>query len=151
MFNLHLFCVISVFISGNNASIKDLNALRILMNFWCIYLGKERGGAVMHMYVWEHTVSFTTEPLDGCLRNLIGMKFSWPCTCIKMFRPYPPRGGSRVRHKLVKGAGGSLLQKTSSSDWKATATNRMHNNDLEACEMKCCCFWFHSEVKFLTR
>ena len=58
VFNLHLFCVISVFISGNNASIKDLNALRILMNFWCIYLGKERGGcAVMHVYVWEHIVS----------------------------------------------------------------------------------------------
>ena len=27
----------------------------------------------------------------------------------------------------------------------------MHINDLEACEMKYCCFWFHSEVKFLTR
>ena len=37
---------------------RDLNALRILMNFWCIYLGKEReGGAVMHVYVWEHIVS----------------------------------------------------------------------------------------------
>ena len=41
--NLHLFCVISVFISGNNASIKDLNAFRILMNF-SMYLGQERGG-----------------------------------------------------------------------------------------------------------
>ena len=29
---------------------------------------------------------------------------------------------------------------------QATATNRMHNNDLEACE-KCCYFWFHSVVK----
>ena len=27
------------------------------MNFWFIYLGKERGGgcAVMHVYVWEHS------------------------------------------------------------------------------------------------
>ena len=57
MSNLHLFCVISVFISGNNASIKDLNALRIFMNFSCIYLGKERGGAVMHVYLWENIVS----------------------------------------------------------------------------------------------
>ena len=32
---------------------------------------------------------------------------------------------------------------------KATATNRMHSNDLEACGMKLCCFWFHSDVKFL--
>ena len=34
---------------------------------------------------------------------------------------------------------------------KATATNQMHSNDLEACGMKCCCFWFHSKVKFSTR
>ena len=37
------------------------------------------------------------------------------------------------------------------SDRKATATNRMHSNDLETCGKKCCYFWFHSEVKFLTR
>ena len=34
---------------------------------------------------------------------------------------------------------------------KATAINRMHSNDIEACGKKCCYFWFHSEVKFLTR
>ena len=45
--------------------------------------------------------------------------------------------------------GGPLLQKTS-SDRKATATNQIHSNDLEACVMKCCCFWFHSVVKFFT-
>ena len=91
--------------------------------------------------------AFTTEPLNGCLRNLVGMKCSWSRTCIKMCRPYPPRGGSRVKQTGHWLGGGPLLQKTS-SDWKATATNRMHSNDLEACEMKCCCFWFHSEVKF---
>ena len=37
-----------------------------------------------------------------------------------------------------------------SSDWKATATNRKHSNDLEACGKKCCYFWSLSEVKFLT-
>ena len=46
---------------------------------------------------------------------------------------------------------GPLLQETSSSDRKATATNRMHSSDLETCGKKCCYFWFHSEVKFLTR
>ena len=46
---------------------------------------------------------------------------------------------------------GPLLQQTSSSDRKATATNRMHSNDLEACGMKCCYFLFHSKAKFLTR
>ena len=55
----------------------------------------------------------------------------------------PGRGQNRSR--------GPLLQETSSSDRKATATNRMDSNDLEACGKKCCYFWFHSEVKFLTR
>ena len=55
------------------------------------------------------------------------------------------QGGAKIGH------GGPLLQESSSSDRKATATNRMDSNDLEACGKKCCYFWFHSEVKFLTR
>ena len=50
----------------------------------------------------------------------------------------------------AKYRGGPLLQKTFSSDLKATATNLIHSIDLEACVMKCCFFWFHSVVKFLT-
>ena len=47
-----------MFVSEKNAYIKDLNALRILMNFLCIYLSeKGGGGALMHVYVWEHIVS----------------------------------------------------------------------------------------------
>ena len=50
------------------AYIKDLYALRILMNFLCIYLGEGRGGgALMHVYVWEHIAAFPPEPLDGYL------------------------------------------------------------------------------------
>ena len=77
------------------------------------------------------------------------MKCSWSLTSVVVFRPDPSRVGSRAGPKKV--TGGPLLERTSSSDWKATATNRMHYNDLEACGMKCCSFWFHSEVKFLTR
>ena len=55
------------------------------------------------------------------------------------------QGGAKIGHK------GPLLQETSSSGQNATATNRMHSNDLEACGKKCCYFWFHSDVKFLTR
>ena len=41
-----------MFVSKKNAFIKDLNALRILMNFLCIFLGeKGGGGALMHVYV----------------------------------------------------------------------------------------------------
>ena len=56
----------------------------------------------------------------------------------------PGRGKNRSR-------GGPLLQETSSSDRKATATNRMHSSDLETRGKKCCYFWFHSEGEFLTR
>ena len=99
-------------------------------------------------YMYGNTYpAFTTEPLNGCLPILVGMKCSWPGTCLKMFWPYLPRGESRARQNR---SGGSLLQKTSSSDWKATATNRIHSNDLEACVMKCCCFLVHCVVKFYT-
>ena len=58
-------------------------------------------------------------------------------------------GADPGRGKIGHGGGGPL-QKFSSSDRKATATNSIHCNDLEACVMKCCCFSFHSLVKFLT-
>ena len=57
----------------------------------------------------------------------------------------------RIKGWAKIGHGGLLLQETSSSDRKATVTNQMDSNDLEACGKKCCYFWFHSEVKFLTR
>ena len=46
-----------MFVIEKNAYIKDLNALRILMNFLCIYLGEKVAGALMHVYVWEYIVS----------------------------------------------------------------------------------------------
>ena len=62
-------------------------------------------------------------------------------------RPWvdPGRDQNKVRR------GGPLFQRTSSSDRKDTTTNRMHSSDLEAFGKKCCYFWFHSEVKCLTR
>ena len=54
----------------------------------------------------------------------------------------PGRGKNRPRDPL--------LQRTS-LDRKATATNRMHNSDLEAFERSVVIFWFNSEVKVLTR
>ena len=82
------------------------------------------------MYMYGNTwPAFTTEPLNGCLRNLVEMKCSWPGTCIKMFRPYLPWGGSRARPNRSPGRG-VPLQKTF-LDRKATATNRIHSNDLE--------------------
>ena len=74
------------------------------------------------------------------------LKVPYKCCCFSA-RSIQGRiqGGAKIGH------GGPLLQETSSSDRKATATNRMHSSDLETCGKKCCYFWFHSEVKFLTR
>ena len=57
-------------------------------------------------------------------------------TFVKVFRPYPPRGRSRAGQKYVMGVLPTF------SDQKATATNQMHCNDVEACGMKCCYFLF---------
>ena len=74
------------------------------------------------------------------------LKVPYKCCCFSA-RSAQGRiqGGAKIGH------GGPLLQKTSSSDRKATATNRMPSNDLEAFGKKCYYFLFHSEVKFLTR
>ena len=55
------------------------------------------------------------------------------------------QGGAKIGNR------GSPSSTNFFSDWKATASNRMHSNDLDAFAMKYCYFWFHSEVKFLTR
>ena len=70
----------------------------------------------------------------------------YKCCC---FSARSAQGRIQGREKI--GHGGPLLQETSSSDQKATATNQMHSNDLEPCGKKCYYFWFHFKVKFLTR
>ena len=63
---------------------------------------------------------------------------------VVVFRLDLSRGGSRAGTKICHGV--PILKKPSSSDLKATATNQMHSNDLEASGMKCCCFWFRSQI-----
>ena len=64
-----------------------------------------------------------------------------------LFSARSAKGQIHGRAKI--GHGGPLLPRTSSSV-KATATNRIYSSDLEAFGKKCCYFWFHLEVKFLT-
>ena len=47
-----------------NADIKRLKCFKSFNDFLCIYLDEGRG-LLLHLYVWEHIVSLTTEPLDG--------------------------------------------------------------------------------------
>ena len=56
----------------------------------------KEGSTLVHVYVLEHMSAFTIEPLDGCLRKVVEMRNSWSHTSVKVFRPDPPMGGSRV-------------------------------------------------------
>ena len=64
-----ILCNFNVF-TRENAYIKDLNALRILMIFLCIYLGEGKGGALMHVYVWEHIESLYYRTAQWMFTNL---------------------------------------------------------------------------------
>ena len=123
-----------------NAYIEDLNALRILMNFLCIYIGEKGGGVALYIYIWEHIVSLYYRTAEWMLTKLgrdevLMARQAHALRCIGHICPGVDPGRGKIGHM-----GGPLLQKTSSSDCKATATNRIHSNDLEACVMKCFCF-----------
>ena len=119
------------------------------MNFLCIYFSeKGGGGALMHVHVWEHIVSLyyrTAQWMFTKLGRHEVLMVPYKCCC---FSARSVQG--RIQGRAEIDHGGLLLQLTSASGWKATATNRMHSNDLEACGMLYCYFWFHFKVKFLT-
>ena len=73
------------------------------------------------------------------------MKYSRSLKSVVVFRPDPSRGESRAGQNR---SGGLLLQRTSSSDRKATSTNRMHSSDLERSWKKFCYFLvpFRSQI-----
>ena len=101
------------------------------MNFLCIYLGEGKGGCID-----------ACKCMGTCFRLLLRncvMDFDetwYGCSTHGLLKVLLFFGQIRPGHK------GPLLQETSSSDWKATATNRMHSNDLEACGKKHFYFWF---------
>ena len=69
------------------------------MNFLCIYLGEKKGGALMHVYVWEHIVSLyyrTARWMFTKLGRDEVLMVPYKCCC---FRPDPSRGGSRAGQK----------------------------------------------------
>ena len=106
------------------------------------------GGALMHVYVLEHIVSLYNRTALWMFTKLGRhemLMIPYKCCC---FSARSVQGRIQGGAKIGRG-GGPLLQGTSASDWKATATNRMHSNDLEACGMLYC--YFYSKVKFLAR
>ena len=66
----------------------------------------------MHVYVWEHSQPLLQNRVMDVYETLVGMKCSWPGTCIKMFWPYLPRadpGRGKIGHG--QGGGGSPSSK----------------------------------------
>ena len=107
---------------------------------------KGGGGVLVHVYVWEPRVGLNYRIVWWIFTKLGRDKvLMTPHICIDF---WAKSALGRIQGRTIIGHGGPLLQRTSSSDWKATATNRMHSNYLEAFTKKCCCFWFHSEVNF---
>ena len=119
------------------------------MTFYLFIEVKRGGGALVHVYVFEHIVSLNYRIAWWIFTKLGRDKvLMTPRICIDSWAKSAQgwiQGGAKI------GPDGSLLQRTSSSDRKATATYWMHSSDLEAFGKKYCYFWFHWEVKFLTR
>ena len=63
--------------------------------------GLIQGGAKMFMY-WNTVILSPTELLDGCLRNLVGMKFHGPEPVFKFFGQICPgriQSGAKIGHR----------------------------------------------------
>ena len=98
--------------------------------------------------VWEHIVSLYYRT-PGWIFMELGRDevLMVPHICFR-FSARSTQDKSRARIKKVKE--GLLLQRPSSSHWKATATNRIHSSDINAFRKKCYYCLFHcSEVKVL--
>ena len=66
-------------------------------NDFFMYLFRWRKGGCTNACICS---AFTIEPLDGCLRNLVGMKFSWPCTWVKAISPQVRiQGRTKIGHE----------------------------------------------------
>ena len=117
--------------------------------FMHLFRWRKEGSALMHVYVLEHIVSLSYRT-DRWIFTKLGrdeaLMAPYNCCC---FSARSVQG--RIQGGVKIGHGGPFLQRTSSSDRKAKVANLMHSNDLQACEMKCCYFWFHCGVKYLTR
>ena len=87
----------------------------------------------VYVYVWEPMFSLTTEPLDGCIRNFVGVKCSWPRKCFKVFRPIYPGVDPWQGKNMSRGRGGSPSTKN-------FYFRPQGYNDLEACGEKCVIF-----------
>ena len=104
----------------------------------------KEGSALMHVYVLERIVSLYYRPAL-CMFTKLGRDevLMVPYKCC-YFQARSAKVRIKVGAKIFHG--GPLMEETS-SDRKASALNQMHSKDLDVRGIKCCCFWFHYEVK----
>ena len=62
---------------------------------WAIVIA-HRPSSVRKLFTFSTS---SPKPLDKFWWNLVGMKYSWSLTSVVVFRPDPPRGGSRAGPK----------------------------------------------------
>ena len=90
------------------------------MNFYLFIEVKKGGGALVHVYVFEHIVSLNYRIVRSIFTKLGRDKvLMTPHICIDSWAKSAQgwiQGGAKI------GPGGSLFQRTSTSDQKATAT-----------------------------
>ena len=110
------------------------------MKFLCIYLGGKGGGCCTNacICIGTHSQPLLQNRWMDVYETWQGWSDHGPAHALSCFGHICP-GADPGRGKI--GHGVPFLTKTSSSDRKATATNRIHSNDLESCVMKCSCFF----------
>ena len=94
---------------------------------WAIVIADRPSSVLVVRKLFTFSTS-SPEPLDGFRWNLVEMKYWWSLTIVIIFgqiRPGVDPGRAENRSR------GPLLQETSSSDQKATTTNRFHGQGSE--------------------
>ena len=101
VFNLHLFCVIFMFVSGR-CLYKRLKWLKNFNEF-CMYLFRWRKGegvALLHVYVWEHSQPLLQNHLMDVYKTWYGCSAHGPARALRCFshiRPGVDPGWSKNR------------------------------------------------------
>ena len=98
------------------------------------------GGALVHVYVWEHIVTlncritwwiFTKLCRDKVLKTLL--------ICIHF---WAKSAQWWIQGRAIIGQWGPFSKGLLLQSWKATATNRIYSSDLTAFGKRCCYFFF---------